>query len=489
MGNHHPHGQKSGRSTPSSTSSQNGSKKTISRTTSGNDIKEQQATALLPLEKLAKILTDRSMKDEGINGISFHVFHRSLFPRYQIFADRLYNYLLKSSKAKTTYLGTTAFKQQCEKYLAILDDDLVRETLVKMFSDDDDNIPIESFRTLLMCSYHISMDHYSEGPQMCFSINKMLTSVVESCYHGKKTLSGKYVSTWIGLNIPRLLFPLHRYAVHSLATSWRNLEQEEPTLAAGLELATPVLEQPPPFGQGKPPHPHLLTMSLSWLLAGALSPIYSRPQKAHSPHNSGVGLASVNFLAKLLCSVPSHWTLLYDSDDNGLGTNRFLHHVLSYKGPTLCLIKADNGSLFCVASPCEWKESHLYWGGEEAAVLQLMPKFAVLERGSKMLYLNTTVRGYPHGLRAGKDPRAPIISIDAGFEKVEYQKIPYHLETVEVWGCGDQVMRERQLEVKKWEVKEAERQRNVKMSAADWLDHPDRYLLELAGRPQYHDSQ
>lgn len=45
--------------------------------------------------------------------------------------------------------------------------------------------------------------------------------------------------------------------------------------------------------------------------------------------------------------------------------------------------------------------------------------------------------------------------------------------------------RERQLEIKKWQVKEAERQRVVKLSAADWLDHPDRYLLELAGRPSY----
>lgn len=97
-----------------------------------------------------------------------------------------------------------------------------------------------------------------------------------------------------------------------------------------------------------------------------------------------------------------------------------------------------------------------------------------MERGSKLLYLNLSVRGYPHGLRAGKDPRKPIISIDAGFEKIEFKKIPYSVHSIEVWGCGDQVSRERQLEIKKWEVKEAERQRCVKLSAADWLDHPDR---------------
>lgn len=118
------------------------------------------------------------------------------------------------------------------------------------------------------------------------------------------------------------------------------------------------------------------------------------------------------------------------------------------------------------------------------------------------------VRGYPQGLRAGSNPREPIIIVDGGFEKIEYKKIPFYIETIEVWGCGDHVQREQQLEVKKWEIKEAEKQRTVKLSAADWLDHPDRsvffcigkltflwlilvfrYLLELAGRPQYHQNQ
>ena len=41
------------------------------------------------------------------------------------------------------------------------------------------------------------------------------------------------------------------------------------------------------------------------------------------------------------------------------------------------------------------------------------------------------------------------------------------------------------MDIKKWQVKQAERQRQVKLSAADWEDHPDRYLLELGGRPTY----
>lgn len=49
--------------------------------------------------------------------------------------------------------------------------------------------------------------------------------------------------------------------------------------------------------------------------------------------------------------------------------------------------------------------------------------------------------------------------------------------------------RETQLDIKKWEVKQAEKMRKVKLTADDWVDHPDRYLLELAGRPTYSSNQ
>lgn len=126
----------------------------------------------------------------------------------------------------------------------------------------------------------------------------------------------------------------------------------------------------------------------------------------------------------------------------GLGCNRFMNHVFAYKGPTLTLLKADNGSVFCIASVNEWKESHLYWGGEDSAVFQMLPKydtfflsllkilivtiicrFSLLDKGSKILYINMSARGYPMGLRAGKDPRSPIIVVDGSFEKVSANKL------------------------------------------------------------------
>lgn len=124
-----------------------------------------------------------------------------------------------------------------------MDDEVARDVVVKMFAmnnnkDDEvgngrEMISQDSLRSLLMCAYHISMDHYSEGPQMCLAIGKTLKAVVDGCFHIKTLLSIQYVSHWLGINCPRLILPIHRYVVHCLATSYRVLESDGPPLATG----------------------------------------------------------------------------------------------------------------------------------------------------------------------------------------------------------------------------------------------------------------
>lgn len=54
-------------------------------------------------------------------------------------------------------------------------------------------------------------------------------------------------------------------------------------------------------------------------------------------------------------------------------------------------------------------------------------------KGQKLLYLNTCMRGYPKGLRAGSDPRKPLVSVDEHFEKIEYRSVPSILYAIEVF--------------------------------------------------------
>lgn len=121
--------------------------------------------------------------------------------------------------------------------------------MYSVYKEESDNefMTPESLRSLLMTSYHIAMDHYSEGPQMCLMINKTLKSVVDSCFHSKTHLSMQFVSHWLAGNTPRLLLPIHRYAVHCLTTSYRILEAEGsqtdgPSLAAGNVTSRTVSE-------------------------------------------------------------------------------------------------------------------------------------------------------------------------------------------------------------------------------------------------------
>lgn len=78
-----------------------------------------------------------------------------------------------------------------------------------------------------------------------------------------------------------------------------------------------------------------------------------------------------------MSTIPAHWAMLYDSRIHGVGANRFLHHVIGYKGPTLVMLHSESGEVFCLASPSEWRETHLYTGDKDCHIIQLLPKYVL----------------------------------------------------------------------------------------------------------------
>ncbi|CAG5047470.1 unnamed protein product [Parnassius apollo] len=504
MGSHNSHEKAAGEQGGSGSSTPRGSQRG-SRSGSSVDQPDKQevqhSTSMVPVEKLAKLLVQRSQKEDGVNGVAENCFTKYLFPMYPELSHHFFTYLLKVGKCKNKHIPLATFRQQCERIMAMLDDTVIIETYVRMFSSETDESVVtpDGLRNLLYISYKLSMDHYPEGPQTCLMINKTLSAVINGCFNKKDSHSAGFVVRWLEEHCHRLIFPVHRYCVHMLATRHRDIEArvESNGSGAGLELSTPVLERGAWGGAGAGAAEGggeragaggaLLPVSAAWLLAGTAPQLYSRPARPPPVPHAGGGSAAALWLARLVCAVPSHWVPLYASKEHGLGANRFLHHTLAYRGPTLVVVASDEVTVV-VASPQEWRETHQYWGGPDCALIQLYPTFGIIEHAPKMLYLNTSIRGYPHGLRAGSDPRKPLLAVNEDFDSFTFQGVPYYIRAVEVWGCGDQTSRENQLEVKKWQVREAERQRQVKLSAADWIEHPDRYLLELAGRPQYNNS-
>ncbi|XP_055313494.1 uncharacterized protein LOC129574895 [Sitodiplosis mosellana] len=537
----------------------------MSRTASGSDINEKNYSLFFPLEKLSKILHQKTQHECGVNGIAQEIFVKYVFPKYPDLGERIFRKMHKLAKAKTKHLGVTAFRQQCEMYLSVLDDALIHEHYVKMFFangslnaataskenaggqqqplSDEELLLVNTngLTDLLLICFRIGVANYiaSAGKAdvttisadtICPHIKRTITSVTQSCFFTKDTLSVGFVCRWLEKNLPNLIMPLHRFCVHTLTTVYRTIEEAEkvattsqssvtgatnevnPLLLAlnkelrklneaACERGTPEIitgnTLPSTGGLGK-----LMPLSQSWLLAAALPNVFTRVQERKAPitpQPSGkldnpdatipaIDAAAASPIPHLMSTIPTHWSLLYDSQQHGVGSNRFLHHVIGYKGPTLVLLHSETDEIFCLASPSEWRETHLYTGTDDCHIIQLLPKFSILEKGPKLLYLNTCIRGYPKGLRAGPDPRKPLLSVDEHFEKIEYRSVPSVLFAIEVYGCGDRQIRDIQLDIKKWQVTEAERQRTVKLTSADWIDHPDRYLLELGGRPQYNNA-
>ncbi|XP_049879269.1 uncharacterized protein LOC126376135 isoform X3 [Pectinophora gossypiella] len=219
MGNHHSHEPKegggSGLSTPRA-GSRRGTTPRGSNAGSEHDKSEKPEkpapTSMVPVEKLAKLLTQRSQKEDGINGITEKSFTKYLFPVYPELARAFYRAVHRAARCKNQHVPAAAFRAHCERVLAMLDDTDIVDTYVRMFAleDDENTVTPDGLRSLLHTSYKLSMDHYPEGPQTCLQINNTLSAVVNGCFNKKDTHSVGFVVRWLMEHCHRLIFPIHR---------------------------------------------------------------------------------------------------------------------------------------------------------------------------------------------------------------------------------------------------------------------------------------
>jgi hypothetical protein len=136
--------------------------------------------------------------------------------------------------------------------------------------------------------------------------------------------------------------------------------------------------------------------------------------------------------------IPKHWHLLYDSRDHGAAMNRFLHHVMKYRGHTVLMIFTDDKDSICIAVDEEWRDGPFFWGRDDATVISLTPSFSGLCSGKKIICFNSQTRGIPMGLTVGPDPRKPVIRVDTTWTKFELSNLSRgKIERVLVFGAAD----------------------------------------------------
>lgn len=249
------------------------------RSPSGADFQDKSTTKFAPIDELAKLLAKKNESEgSGSNGITDHVFTKYVFPRQPELGMRLFKHFHVLSHAKTQHLGVTAFKQQLDRFMAVLDDSKIVETYVRIFCNDEENASKEGVKSLLNVSFEIAMAHYTGDGKVCSQVQETLNAIIATCFF-QETLSIGFVAKWMDENCSRLILPIHKYSIHLLTTSYRSIKMnQEDKSTNGMELATPILDTKSPFEESAP----MLTVSMAWLLAGTLAPTYSLPRIAPS---------------------------------------------------------------------------------------------------------------------------------------------------------------------------------------------------------------
>lgn len=306
------------------------------------------------------------------------MFQKFLFPQYPHFGEKFFALARRNTETKTAHIPSGAFRSHCEKLMSLLDEERIIAVYVDMFSArvGGETVCGEEVRELLHASYLLSMDHYPDGPRSCLHAPRTLAAVVDGCYNNKTTHSASYVARWLYQQCPRLVLPLHRYVVHALTTRHRIATADD----LPLGLPTPVLERDV-CSRGD-----LLPLSGAWLVAGAAPPLYSSPRAG--PRPSPASMSGRAWLARLLCVAPSHWQRLYWSREHGRGSNRFLHHTLGYRGPTVVVVAAGDRRV-AVCNSREWRDTHRYQGDKDCLLILLAPTYV---HGSLLNYNNCIVK-------------------------------------------------------------------------------------------------
>lgn len=128
-----------------------------------------------------QILAENALKEESINGITANMIKKYLFPRHPEFSERLFIYLHSHAKATTDHMSIIAFKQQTENLIGIMNDEIIIENYVKIYSNlkAEGDVNQKNLQSLLLISYVLAMD--DDSMVTLLSAERIINAVLVSC--------------------------------------------------------------------------------------------------------------------------------------------------------------------------------------------------------------------------------------------------------------------------------------------------------------------
>jgi len=285
--------------------------------------------------------------------------------------------------------------------------------------------------------------------------DQVIASIAATLMAGRVSIRRDEVINWIQFNCPLMSAGLHSWLHYKLTGIVSQTKFE--MLPQPIECEDTTL---------------LLTPSCLWYLNCILPSCYTYMEnkfKTDTEDDSPVD-EDVKFT----------WNLLYNSNQHGLSLNRFKHKVMEYKSPTITIFELSCGMILVLALDQKWSDSPEKYGGPYCQLIELSPVVSIIEANSKMVYLKELGRSLPTGLWMGSDNKPKVkISTDLNSAQVLYKnKLDEQVERMEVWGCGGVEAMKSQEDVKKWEKRETEKRKKVKLPG-QW--DQDKSILEMGG--------
>lgn len=426
---------------------------------------------------LCQKLIDKSKKDDVGDNISKRAFVKYFSTGHDKFGDILYEHYVGLQPCMDVhYVTKDTFLRVSDEAVELRTEANQLKYCVKVFARRKDHLTRQGLECLIETCY-ILASTVSNSPEIYDLTSPggkaLMDALLLGAMKGHDTVTVDALCLWIKKNCHSLIFGVHHWVSQRLLHV-RPVELEQDNI--DRDLQTPQLKLMSLDTNV------LLNPVLLYLLTCSVPVTFTKPKQTRPSLQRMLSgqLDPHDYIARLItCASPPCWAPLYNSRDHGCSMNRFQNHVFSYRGPTVLLLALEEDHKFCIAVDQEWRESTQHWGGDHCMVIQVTPEFKVMEHGAKMVYINLTTRGSPHGIQIGHNVKTPTIEIEEELSVVLVRKIPYKLLNLEVWGCASEEAREAQIQQKRWENREAERCHQVNLNAVEWKDNPDKYLLEL----------
>lgn len=288
---------------------------------------------------------------------------------------------------------------------------------------------------------------------MDFLINDyLLDGIASGCLNGASTVSRNDVISWLNSNCKNIFSGFQTWLQHKFT----GLSQKGKFEMLSLPQECLTVNS-------------LLTPAVLWYLCSVLPSCFTSLQNKFN-------VDSIDAESYLDYT----WHILFDSNQHGLSLNRFKHKIMDYKSPTITFIQFSTGLTIVLGLDQRWTDSPEKFGGPYCYLIELFPCVNIVETNSNMVYLKEMGRSIPTGLIIGSGNRPKVkISIDLSTAEINYKGLLNEtVERVEVWGCGGEAAIKNQADMKKWEQKEIEKRKKVKLPG-QW--DTDKVILEMAG--------